>query len=236
MKGTLEEAREYCSKEKGKPGYEEWSIGRPMEKTDMDTMKRISDMETGVFFEKYKHKHPKLYRKYYNMACKLVKGKKYVASEPMNLNDNMWFYGAPGTGKTSTARKRFTPLYKKDWSNDFWDRYEGQMTVVLEDMPRKVPMSLQESMKRWMDYDPFWAKVKLRKTTRSIRPQRFIVTSQQSPVEAGFDVRHYLAMHRRITMVKFPLMDGMTFEDMDKMDRDELYERVRSKRESWPPR
>jgi hypothetical protein len=91
--------------------------------------------------------------------------------------DNHWFTGDSGTGKSSTARKENPDAYIKA-PNKWWDNYNGEHTVIIEDLdPDHAYMAY--NLKIWGDHYPFPAEIKGGKI--EIRPQRLIITSQYRP-------------------------------------------------------
>lgn len=77
-------------------------------------------------------------------------------------------------------RQRFPLAYIKG-NNIWWDGYDGQETVILEEMgPKQIGA---QHMKKWCDHYPFSAESK--GSSVLIRPKRLLVTSNYS-IEACF--------------------------------------------------
>lgn len=108
-------------------------------------------------------------------ALDLVRSLK---STPMNLEvlDNYWFVGLPGTGKSRGARLRWPGLYNKPL-NKWWTEYAGQETVLLDDFSLEHAC-LGAHVKHWADHYPFTAESKGGGCV--IRPKRIVVTSNYS--------------------------------------------------------
>ena len=125
-----------------------------------------------------------------------------------------WFHGPSGCGKSYTAWTKFPGLYDKSL-NKWWDGYKGQDTILLDDVGPKQSSWLGYFLKRWADRYSFPAEQK--GTTISIRPKRFIVTSQYT-IDAlfGTDPAECDAITRRFTNVEIrrhdPLWDDIFSE------------------------
>lgn len=124
--------------------------------------------------------------------------------------ENLWLWGAPGTGKTRWAWEHYPDLYVKDAGNKWWDGYHGQETVLLDDWDPRNEI-LTQKLKIWADRYPFRAECK--GGSMMARPKRVIITSNYS-IEACFthpeDVE---AIKRRFKVHHFlRLGDGPTLE------------------------
>ena len=116
----------------------------------------------------------------------------------------VFVYGTSGSGKSSIARdfaRAYYPVdsgacfYAKNISR-WWDRYQGEPVVILDD-PEPAPFrQLSELLKVWGDRYAFLAEVK--GGTIQVNPEWFIVTANYSLAElcGGVGV-FYDAMFRR---------------------------------------
>lgn len=138
----------------------------------------------------------------YTKVRAAIKLYKSVVNKPESLDQltNEWYHGPPGTGKSRKVRADHPGVYDKPL-NKWWDAYEDQEVVVLDDFgPGQA--CLGDLLKRWADHYPFTAEIKGSATT--IRPAKIIVTSNYTPDEIWpEDEQMRLAVTRRFKFMKF---------------------------------
>lgn len=124
--------------------------------------------------------------------------KKYMkTAEDAGDVTGEWYYGGPGTGKSRTARVNFPNSYMK-MQNKWWDGYQDQETVILDDFDSK---ELGHHLKIWGDRYAFIAETK--GGAINIRPKKIIITSNYHPDEMGWDHEMVEAVKRRYKITKF---------------------------------
>lgn len=119
--------------------------------------------------------------------------------KPLDHTTGHWWYGASGTGKSKTARETYPDAYIKG-CNKWWDGYQGEETVIIEDLD-KFNVAMGGDLKRWCDHYSFPAEVK--GGGMNIRPKRIIITSQYDISEIWDDQATVDALTRRCKKRKF---------------------------------
>lgn len=120
--------------------------------------------------------------------------------------ENYWYHGPSGAGKSVSARKFISEQsyshYLKDCTK-WWDGYEHEDVVLLEELgPQHIP-ALTELLKKWADYYPYQAEVK--GGYLLIRPKIIIVTTNYS-IDELFSTSHDREpINRRFNCVEFTL-------------------------------
>lgn len=168
-KGTHLQASDYCKKENN---FIE--IGEPPkqgERTDLEEVaKKIKE---GASVTDIASEHTTTYIKY-------GRGIKDAILQLQTPYDHcsvrgIWIYGPPGTGKSYAARHFDPDLYIKS-QNKWWDGYNGQLTVLLDDLDIGV---LGHYLKIWADKWSCTGETK--GGTIHLRHRLFVVTSNYSP-------------------------------------------------------
>lgn len=73
---------------------------------------------------------------------------------------NAWIYGPPGTGKSRMARGMLPANTYFKQNNKWWDGYNDEKAVILEDIDPERCKQLTHHMKVWADRYPFTAEIK----------------------------------------------------------------------------
>lgn len=122
----------------------------------------------------------------------------YVCKKMVDHLDNEWIYGPTGTGKSRDARSRYPDAYIKDASTHWWDGYNGESVVIIEDLD-KYHVKMGYYLKIWGDHYSFPAQIK--GGQMMVRPDKIIVTSNYSPSEIWQDATTVKPIERRFKLI-----------------------------------
>lgn len=180
----LQEAIDYCHKD-----GEIYEAGiRPLSQEQKGTCEKERHREInrlaklGALIE-IEEKYPDVWRRDY-CKLKLIAKDHMAVPLPLDVVDNEWLFGPTGTGKTRSAFARYPTAYRKAADNHWWDGYQGQEVVIIDDFD-KYHVKQGYHLKIWGDHYPFIAETK--GGAMSIRPKKIIVTSNYSITEIWDD-------------------------------------------------
>lgn len=181
--GTPQENRAYCTKQGDftEVGTLPKTVG---EARDAAWAKWVADAKAGNLDAI----PPNMLVRYYSAFRRL--GQDYMTPPPdLDAPCGIWIWGTPGVGKSYRVRRDYPDLYDKPL-NKWFDGYQGQAAVLLDDVDDDQAAWLPSFLKRWADEYAFPAEMK--GTTRSIRPAHLVVTSNHS-------LQEWLAKSDRVT-------------------------------------
>lgn len=134
-RGTAQENQAYCSKDEGRePGTTVHTWGRIPEqgkRNDLDAVGAL--IKGGATEREVFESDPSSYIKFsagIKRALGLIQGKRSWKTRVF------WFYGPTGTGKSREAYDRFPEAYTKPGATKWWDGYDGQSDVIVDDYRR----------------------------------------------------------------------------------------------------
>lgn len=197
-RGAQDQAIDYCKKdgdfvERGVPARDP-AVGGQLEK---DRWTRARDAAKRGDFEAI---DDELYIRHFSSFKKI----RMDACQDRHTLDgelkNEWFYGDTGTGKSVTARELFPDMFVKDPETRWWDGYNGESVVLIDDFD-KFHKSQGGDIKRWADRYPFQAPIK--GGYLKIRPEKIVITSQYLPEQIWDDEETLRAINRRFTIRRF---------------------------------
>lgn len=127
-----------------------------------------------------------------------IKASYMKHAEELGVLENYWLWGPPGCGKSMGARtwaKAHGGAFYPKIVNKWWDGYQGEEIVIIDDFDPSHGESVGRYLKIWVDHYPFIAETK--GGSMSIRPKHFIVTSNYHPDDVQWDPQCNLAIKRR---------------------------------------
>jgi len=115
---------------------------------------------------------PKLRITHYRNLKQIQKDHMVLPEQPTDLR-GIWIHGPSGCGKSRIAYQTWPEGYRK-LCNKWWDGYQNQKAVVLEDLGKEHHV-LGHHLKIWTDRYPFVGETK----GGAIAPcyEKFVVTS-----------------------------------------------------------
>lgn len=181
---TEADGRKYCSKDQ--IVYEDGYPPKQGERTDLKAL--AEKIQNGARLDEIIQSNPYAYHVYGRTLTKIedICNRKIKRTW---MTAGIWIHGPTGTGKSHTANelaKQYASVYK--WKDDkgWWDDYNGQEVVILEDFRGGIPYNqLLQIIDKW-EYSvsrrgrppaPFLAKL-------------VIITSALSPSACYYNLAH----------------------------------------------
>lgn len=200
-KGTIDQAVDYCKKE---GDFEEFGVKPKTSKekgeAEKGRWKRVLELSKSAEWEKLAEEEPRLWCLHEDKLRK----KARVSAEPLDIGPgekvHEWYYGVPGSGKSHKARMENPGAFIKK-KNKWWDGYDGQDVVIIEEWSPDDKLSLQ-NLKEWADKWPFPGEVK-GGLLPGLRPKKIIVTSNYHPNDCCERSEDSLALARRFKVTEF---------------------------------
>lgn len=173
VRGTFAQAYEYVTKD----GNIIFESGDKPGKGIGDTFKQmVQEAKAGTI-----DTESLMYCRYEKFFQRFMPSSDYIFEGDLETK-NAWIYGPPGSGKSRLVReyaKQTNQRVYEKLANKWWDCYNGEEIVLMEDLDPKVCEVLIHHIKLWADRYPFRAEVK-GGSTRLDPKFKLIVTSNYS--------------------------------------------------------
>lgn len=182
----------------------------------------LEDAREGKW-RKLEEEHPREYLQSYSNLHKIRMDR--LQEELKDLDGELqgvWYHGESGAGKSSRARRENPGMYWKDVDHDaekWWDCYEGQKTILIEDLS-PFNRKMTDGLKKWSDRYVFLAQYK--GGYMKCRPEKIVVTSQYTIDEIWEDEKTRAAMHRRFTEVYVDAHEEREIREREKEIRESM--------------
>lgn len=171
-RGNNEQAADYCKKD---GDFEEWGTmpDSSNRRSGEQEKQRWADAKRACIENRILDVPDDIYMRYYR-TCKEIAKDHMAKPDDLDEIPGIWVWGPPGVGKSYSVRKDYPDAYMK-MQNKWWDGYQAQEFVILDDFDSK---ELGHLLKIWADKYAFLAETK--GGMQYIRPKKFIITSNYS--------------------------------------------------------
>ena len=190
-KGTAAQNRTYCMKDGD--FFEEGTVPLTSEEKGLKEQERWISAKANAMSGNIDVIDADIYIRCYS-ALKHIKRDHMPSVVDAANTCGIWIYGPAGCGKSSWARRTFPGAFLKP-INKWWDGYDNEDTVIMDDIDPKHKEWIGYFLKMWTDRYAFIAEQK--GTSIKIRPTHFIITSQYSIEEIFGDTETVQAITRR---------------------------------------
>nr|WAE43223.1 MAG: replication associated protein [Cressdnaviricota sp.] len=192
--GTVSEAANYCKKDGN--FFENGDMPRDQKQTWKDVMELAQAGKMEQIMEDY----PAIYILHRPKLEALNKTPPALLDRDLKSHFE-WWYGPTGTGKSHQIWTQY-PIHYDKQINKWWDGYDREDVVVIEEADPKKCEHMAYFFKRWMDRYPFQAEIK-GAVLSQIRPKKIIITSNYTLQECFPCKEDYEPLKRRIKEVHF---------------------------------
>ena len=207
MRGTIDQATDYCSKEDSRDlaaGFAFTELGtKPVGRGIRTDIQLVTDMVTeGKRMREIAVEYPETYVKFHKGINALAAVRAPPRAGAPTIH---WFWGPTGTGKTravyAAAAAANATLYVKMSDNKWWDGYESDEWVLIDDYRRDF--STFSQLLRLLDRYPM--RVEFKGGSIEFAATHIYITSPKDPSSTweGRTEEELGQLLRRITEIKY---------------------------------
>lgn len=202
-KGSPKQNYDYCTKDEHFVTYGERPIGNDERSEKAARSKKKRQEQIADDWDAAKKGKFECLQPHHIKAWEYIFAKYGEQAEDRKELCNYWIWGPSGCGKSKVVRDVWGSSFYNKGMNKWWDGYNHEKVVVLEDFAPEHATQLAYRMKIWADHYAFNAEVK--GGMLHIRPTIFIVTSQYSIEDAFRECDHETksAMERRFQELRY---------------------------------
>ncbi len=157
--GTRDQARDYAMKQetrkKGPWEFGEWTHGGQGTRNDLDRLAELA--VTHRNFRACYDEMPGVALRYVKQIQQVISLTAPIERVPPKV---CLFYGPPGSGKTKGAYDQFPQLYRKEPGTRWFDGYEGQETMLMDDFQGASSSLRLDYLLQLIDRYPFRCEIK----------------------------------------------------------------------------
>lgn len=139
-KGTRDQAREYCMKDKNFTEHGKWITGQGYRSDLESVVKKLVDKE--ITLPELMIEEPMIYCKYRNGLRDIAAQVKKNSSKDYRKLSVILLTGPTRCGKTRYAMENLQGGYKTEGYNlKWWEDYEGEDTIVIDEYNNDIPVT-----------------------------------------------------------------------------------------------
>lgn len=214
-RGTRDQARDYCmkleSRVKGPFEHGDWRLGGAGTRTDLLAV--ADRVQQGAKESDIASEYPVQFIKYTRGINTLINLTTTPRTQPPEI---ILCYGLTGTGKTKYCYDKYPLLYRKPCDTRWFDRYQGQDVLLLDDFGGKMSKMTCLYLLQLLDRYPLLVEAK--GTYMTLLATTIIITTNHHP-RLWYDwegrEESYAAMKRRIHKVLHFVEFGKAAVDCD---------------------
>lgn len=197
-RGTLGEAIQYCRKEQTRVAGP-FTLGQVDDTGDDGAAKRpLSELLLSGDLGAIRRERPVFYLQNRQRIINFMREGVHRTEK----TEVHWYWGAPGTGKSRFAWETYPDAYPKNAGHKWWDGYEGQDVIIIDDWSSETVMNLGGHQEVLNLFDRYKLIIQVKGEMTHFTSKKIIVTSNLSLDEVARGFRDPYALTRRVDVVR----------------------------------